>query len=161
MKLTAREVRHFSTQEVAPQLEALVFEQWKETGQYRSEAGHVKYQPDFASIFSHNDRGLYRVICLFHGPYEIVGYLFFFVMPSFHTSRIVATHDIFFVRKDWRFGKGALLLLHEADRVCEGLGVREVYAGHYGGESMTKLMIHCGYKVIGAQCYKALGGLEV
>jgi hypothetical protein len=82
-------------------------------------------------------------------------------MPSFHTSRIVATHDIFFVRKDWRFGRGALLLLREADRVCEELGAREVYAGHYGGDSMRKLMTYCGYKVIGAQCYKALGSPEV
>ena len=158
LRLEAREERYFSKAEIAVPLEQLVYEQWLETGQYR--APYVKYQPNFQQIFHLNDLGLYRVILLWTGG-ELVGYLFFHLAPSLHTSSLVATHDIFFVRKDWRIGRGALLLLREADKVCEELGVREVYAAHVGGDSMTKLMTHTDYKVIGSQCYKVLGGQEV
>lgn len=139
---------------IALELEALAHELWEEIGCYREKA--APYKPDFARILDLNDQGIYRVICLWTDKDELIGALFFFVAPSIHTSRIVATHDGLFVRKDWRFGRGALLLLREFDRVCHALGVSEVYSGHFGGNSMLKLLKKAGYSKIGDECYKVI-----
>jgi hypothetical protein len=156
VKLEAREARRMD--EVAIELEALVHLQWEESADYRKNSGIV-YQPNFSRILQLNDMGLYRVICLWAGT-EMVGYLFMFLMESLHTSRLIATHDIFFVRKDWRLSRGAFLLLSAADKLLRELGVTEVYAGHKGGQVMEKLMRKFDYAVVGQQYYKAIPSLD-
>ena len=116
----------------------------------------VPLRPDWQRIFQLNNQGLYRALFLFTKTDELIGYMAFFILPSIHTCTLVATHDIFFVRKDWRIGRGAYLLLQAADRVFKEAGVREVFAGHQGVEQLDKLMKRFGYKHVGAQYYKAL-----
>jgi GNAT superfamily N-acetyltransferase len=140
--------------EKACELERLVKTQWDETATYRHPA--VAYNPNFHGILDSNNRGDYRVIVLYNDHHEIIGYLFFFVNVSLHTSRIVATHDIFFVRKDYRFGRGALMLLDAVEKSCRAIGVTELYAGHAGGQPMLRLMEKMGYTTVGHQFYKSL-----
>lgn len=111
-------------------------------------------QPDWPYIFRLNECGMYQALFLYTSADELVGYFAFFVVSSLHTCRIVATHDILFVRKDWRIGRGALLLLKEADRIMQDAGVTEVFAGHQGTEQLDKLLKHFSYREVGKQYYK-------
>lgn len=116
-------------------------------------------KPDWPQIFYLNSKQYYRFLGLFAGD-QLVGYFAFFILPSIHTSKLVATHDILFVRKDWRIGRGALLLLKEADRLMQEAKVSEIFAGHQGIDKLGELMLHLGYKHVGEQYYKSLPAVD-
>lgn len=142
------QVRELPICEVIPQLVPLLQLHYAE-----SELQRPPLNPDWNQIFYLNVRGTYRALFLFHEE-ELIGYFSFFISPSIHTSRLVATHDILFVRKDWRTGRGALMLLREADRIMQDVGVTEVFAGHQGITQLDGLMKHMGYADVGVQYYR-------
>lgn len=145
------QVREVAIAEIVPQLVPLLHLHYNESELSRPAPLH----PNWPQIFELNARNIYRAVFLFTSTDELVGYLSFFVLPSIHTSKLVATHDILFVRKDWRIGRGALKLLREADRIMQEAGVTEVFAGHQGIEQLDRLMQHVGYREVGKQYYKA------
>ena len=122
-----------------------------------NELNRPPFNPDWPYILYMNGRGTYRALFLYHDE-ELIGYFSFFLLPSIHTSKLVATHDVLFVRKDWRTGRGALMLLREADRIMQDTGVTEVYAGHQGVAQLDGLMKHLGYRDVGKQYYKQFPG---
>ena len=106
-----------------------------------------------------NEKGFYHSLFLCtdnQDTIEVVGYHTFYTMPSLQTCRVVATHDLLFVRKGWRFGRGALLLLQAADALQRKLGVTEVFASHANERQVCSLMERVGYQVVGLQYYKSL-----
>lgn len=143
------QVREQLVVEVADRLLPLLHLHYEESELARP----VPLAPDWKHIFDYNSYGAYRALFLYHED-ELIGYFSFFILPSIHTGKLVATHDILFVRKDWRIGRGALLLLRAADSIMQAAGAKEVFASHQGTAQLDKLMQHVGYACVGKQYYK-------
>lgn len=128
-----------------PELEPLLTEHWREIDPYPDipmEANRSMYE------WAETADKL-RVYTLRTGAGELVGYAIYFVglSPHYRASK-QATHDVLYVRPDWRRGLIGLQLIQYADGQLRAEGVQVVYQKVRTCLDFSRLLERIGYEQI-------------
>lgn len=140
--------------DILNEVEPLLREHWAESHGYRT----APYNPNWKGMLHFNQHNLFKVVTLRSDAGELIGYLTFFLTLSTQTSEACANLDVFFVRKSWRFGRGAVLLLTTAEQLFRSLGLTSIYSSNplTASPALNKLMTKFGYAPVSTVYHKTL-----
>ena len=149
-KLTVREERLV---DILPDFQALSEQHWREVDFCRP----VGYNPNWPELIRQNEIGYSHILVLRAPDGQYAGHLGLIICTSLQTQCLTAYHETFVIHKNWRIGRGAILLLKAADDLCDALGVREIFSIH--PSNTTRLLKSRGFRQVGDALYKpGLGG---
>lgn len=94
---------------------------WSETEEYRHGQG---FNPDKARYLKYEDMGLYHHFTV-RSSGAVIGYGGFYIMPSMHTQKLVASEDTYFIHPGFRKGRVALTLFKMMEDEARRLGAVE------------------------------------
>ncbi len=140
--------------DILDELVPLVREHWDESRGYRT----APLNPNWKGMLFFEEKGLFKVITLRSNSGELIGYLSFFLTVSSQTSEACANLDVFFVRRGWRFGRGAVALLTAAEQLFQSLGLTSIYSSNplTASPALNKLMTKFGYAPVSTVFHKNL-----
>jgi hypothetical protein len=146
--------REESLAAILGEVQPLVQEHWEESHGYRK----APLNPNWRGMLFYAERGLFRVVTLRSNQGELVGYLTFSLTVSSQTSEACGNLETFFVKKGWRFGRGAVMLMEAAERLFLSLGLTSVYSSNplTASPALNKLMTKFGYAPVSTVYHKHL-----
>lgn len=133
-----------------PQVEALLTDNWAETG------FDFEFRPDVAAYQRLYDAGMCFAVGAFEGD-EVLGYCTVTVVPHPHNPAVVvASNDALYVRPDHRRGLLAGRLIVTAEREARSRGARRFTWHTRAGTDLAQVMQRHGYTPVDVVVMKEL-----
>lgn len=130
---------------------ALAREHWHETEAYRH---GQEFNPD-RQRYAQVERGGWFLFVAARAPTldgnPLVGYFSFYLMPSMHTQKLVASEDFFFLLPAFRKGRNAINCLKFVIEECRRRGAVELTVTAKLSNNVGRLIEYLGAKPVSTQ----------